>query len=60
MMGLSAINMSPLVLEMQQNPQLKARIRNCSLYLVVPCLMLGLRDEGVFVNIKNAPDLVKA
>jgi hypothetical protein len=53
-----SIDECTLFLKVQNNPKLEARIRNRSVYIVVPSLLLGLGKERVLVYVENAPSLV--
>lgn len=46
---------STLILEVKQRPKLEARIRNRDPYAIVPCLLFGLRQVRMIVNIENTP-----
>jgi hypothetical protein len=49
-----------LILKVEQQPQLKARIRDCDLDSVIARQLPGLLHIRVFVNVKYAPDTVES
>jgi hypothetical protein len=51
-------DVSALILEMQQGPELEARIRHRELDPVVLCQPHGLIQVGMHVNIEDTPNLV--
>ena len=45
---------------MKQYPKFKAGIRKCDVNVVVRRLLPGFGQVGMFINVKNAPDFIKA
>ncbi len=50
-----SLDMSTLILKVQQRPELKTWIRNSDVYLIVVRLLLSFRQERVLVNIEHTP-----
>jgi hypothetical protein len=58
-LSLTAINFSPLILKVKECPQLEAGIGDRELNTIISGLLLRVRHERMFVDIKNAPDLIE-
>ena len=57
-LNLAPLDMTALILKMQQRPKLEAGIRNGDADTIVAGLLLSFGQEGVFIHIENGPDNV--
>src|SRR5271170_1609803 len=53
-----SLDVSALILKMQQCPKLEAGIRNRDVYAIMARLLLSLGQERMFINVENAPDSI--
>jgi hypothetical protein len=53
------MNVRSLISKVQKHPQLETRIRDRHRYAVVASLLQSVVQLGVFVDVKDAPNLVK-
>jgi len=58
--GVSPLQVGSLILEMQQRPQLEARIRDREFYAVGSGLLTGIGEVGMNVNVEDTPNLIIA